>query len=139
MENLKTPTVSSSVRSWDHQRRLRCRRDSAEGRAKARRIDCEAYPVYGPKVIAGISTVTDTIRDRSLRSRWFGSSKGADRARLNIRTGGKAFDALRASMALWASENAEAVEEIYGNMTDEAALEGCDDRFRDIIEPLPRY
>ena len=39
-------------------------------------------------------------------------------------------------MALWAEQNAEAVEEIYGNMTDEPALEGCDDRFLDIVEPL---
>jgi hypothetical protein len=94
------------------------------------------YPVYGPKVIAGISTVTDTIRDRSLSVKMVRKSPRERTARLSIRKEGKAFDALRASMALWAEQNAEAVEEIYGNMTDEPALEGCDDRFLDIVEPL---
>jgi hypothetical protein len=94
------------------------------------------YPVYGPKVLAGISTVSDTIRDRSLSIRMARKSPKERTARLNMRKEGKAFDALRASLELWAEQNGAAIEEIYDNSADEPGLSHCDDRFLDITEPL---
>jgi hypothetical protein len=94
------------------------------------------YKIYGPKVIAGISTVTDTIRDRSFLIRMTRKSPQERTERLSMRRQGKLFSDLRASMALWAEENGEAIQDIYDNLPDEPALAGCDDRFLDIVEPL---
>jgi hypothetical protein len=87
-------------------------------------------------VIAGISTVSDTIRDRSLSIKMVRKSPKERTARLNMRKERKTFDALRSSMTLWAEQNDQAVETIYDNLPDEPALDGCDDRFLDIVEPL---
>ena len=94
------------------------------------------YPVYGPKVMAGISTVSDTIRDRSFSVRMVRKSPTERTARFNLRREGKTFDALRSAIELWAEQNGQAIEAVYDGMAEEPALEGCDDRFLDIIEPL---
>lgn len=94
------------------------------------------YSVYGPKVITGISTVSDTIRDRSLSIKMVRKSPKERTARLSMRKEGKSFDTLRSSMALWAEQNDQGIEAIYDGMGDNSELEGCDDRFLDIIEPL---
>jgi Protein of unknown function (DUF3631) len=94
------------------------------------------YKIFGPKVIAGISTVTDTIRDRSFLIRMTRKSPKERTERLSMRRDGQFFGDLRASMALWAEENGEAIQRIYDDLPDEPALVGSDDRFLDIVEPF---
>jgi hypothetical protein len=94
------------------------------------------FPVYGPKVLSGIATVTDTIRDRSLPIRMIRKSRGERIVRLNMRREGEKLGQLAASMALWADENGETLERIYDDLPDQPELIGCDDRFLDIIDPV---
>jgi len=93
-------------------------------------------PVYGPKVLSGIATVTDTIRDRSLSIRMIRKSRKEKVVRFNLRREGQRLGELAASLALWAEANGEALERIYDDMPDQPELVGCDDRFLEIIDPL---
>lgn len=99
-------------------------------------FELKRFAVYGPKVLAGINTVTETIKDRSLLIRMTRKAPGETVERLNMRVEGATFDQLRASMATWAEQNSEAIEKVYESLPQEGALKNCDDRFLDIIEPL---
>jgi ribosomal protein L19 len=94
------------------------------------------FPVYGPKLLSGISTVRDTIRDRSLPIKMMRKSPKEKTARLNMRREEKTFTDLSRSLALWAEENGEMIEQVYDDLPEEPALVGCDDRFLDILESL---
>jgi hypothetical protein len=94
------------------------------------------FPIYGPKVLAGIATVSDTIRDRSLCIRMIRKSPKEHTERLSMRKEGLRFKELRAILAQWAEQNSEAIEKIYDSLKEQPELKGCDDRFLDIAEPL---
>jgi hypothetical protein len=94
------------------------------------------FPIYGPKVLAGIATVSDTIRDRSLCIRMIRKSPKERTERLSMRKEGPRFKELRAILAQWAEQNSEAIEKIYDSLKEQPELRGCDDRFLDIAEPL---
>ena len=94
------------------------------------------FPVYGPKVLSGIATVTDTIRDRSLPIRMIRKSRTEKVVRFNLRREAQKLNDLQAAIALWAKENGEAIERIYDDLPDQPELIGCDDRFLDIVDPL---
>jgi CHC2 zinc finger len=94
------------------------------------------FPVYGPKVLSGIATVSDTIRDRSLPIRMIRKSRKEKVIRFNMRREGQRLGEIAASMALWAGENGEMIEKIYDDLPDQPELAGCDDRFLDIIDPI---
>jgi hypothetical protein len=94
------------------------------------------FPVYGPKVLSGIATVTDTIRDRSLPIRMIRKSRQEKIPRFNLRREGQKLGELQAAIELWAEENGEIIEKIYDDLPDQPELAGCDDRFLDIIDPL---
>jgi len=94
------------------------------------------FPVYGPKVLSGIATVTDTIRDRSLPIRMIRKSRSEKVVRFNLRREKKSLGQLQVSMALWAEQNCEAIGRIYDELPDQPELANCDDRFLDIVDPL---
>jgi hypothetical protein len=94
------------------------------------------FYVYGPKVIAGINTVTDTIWDRSFSIKMVRKAPQEQTERLNMRTEGNLFEPYRLSLELWAERNGPLVQDLYDTMDRETALQGCDDRFVDIAEPL---
>ena len=99
-------------------------------------MGAEKISVYGPKVLSGIATVSDTIRDRSLPIRMTRKSRKEKIIRFNLRREGQRLGEIAASMAFWAEENGEMIEKIYDDLPDEPELAGCDDRFLDIIDPL---
>jgi hypothetical protein len=94
------------------------------------------FSVYGPKSIAGINAVTDTIRDRSFPVKMLRKSPQEQTERLNMRTQGSLFEEYRLSLDLWAEKNGPLVQAIYDALDRQTALKGCDDRFVDIVEPL---
>jgi hypothetical protein len=94
------------------------------------------FPIYGPKVLSGIATVTDTIRDRSLCIKMIRKSPKERTERLNMRKEKPRFDVLTTTMTQWAEQNGDAIEKIYDSLKEQPELEGCDDRFLDIAEPL---
>jgi Protein of unknown function (DUF3631) len=94
------------------------------------------YNVYGPKVLAGISSVTETIRDRSFSIKMTRQSKTEKRARLKMRKEKSRLESMRSAAKVWAAENGKAIQQIYDSMTEDERLGSCDDRFIDIAEPL---
>jgi len=96
------------------------------------------WNTYGPKVISGISNVTDTIADRSLvikmvrRVRATETLERFRRHKLAKELGDVVFQ-----LKIWAAAKAADIQGIYEGITEEPdELKECDDRFLDIVEPL---
>jgi hypothetical protein len=93
------------------------------------------FPVYGPKVLAGLETLTDALADRCFMIRMQRSP--ARLPRLNLRKIEDTAHRLRDGLAAWAEVNGDAVAEAYEGLPDELpALTRFEDRFQDIAEPL---
>src|SRR4029453_4300290 len=96
------------------------------------------WNTYGPKVISGITNVTDTIRDRSFvvkmirRVRVAGPLEGFRRHKLAKEFGDIAFQ-----LKIWAAASGESIQGIYEAIEKEPEeLRVCVDFFLDIAEPL---
>jgi hypothetical protein len=96
------------------------------------------WNTYGPKVISGITNVTDTIADRSLvikmirRVRATESLERFRRHKLAKELGDVVFQ-----LKIWRAAKASDIQGIYEGITQEPEeLKDCDDRFLDIVEPL---
>jgi hypothetical protein len=94
------------------------------------------FSVYGPKIISGISTVTETIRDRSFSITMTRKKSQEQTESLNMRIVGNLFEQCRFALAIWADRNGPAVQAAYDTMGKGRALQGLDDRFIDIAKPL---
>ena len=96
-----------------------------------------SYQIYGPKILAGIRSVTDTIRDRSLAIRMLRkvpNSATEKVERFNLRKLRNEFADKVYQLKLWAGARCVEIEEIYDRI--EVREKFDDDRFVDIIEPL---
>jgi hypothetical protein len=102
------------------------------------RFEVVYFGAYCPKVFAGLSSLTDTLEDRSLKLMMSRKTKAEHVERFNVRKQGKALEELRARLKLWAGERQKDVTDIYDVIDELVAVEskGLDDRLLDIIEPL---
>jgi hypothetical protein len=96
------------------------------------------WSTYGPKVIAGISNVTDTISDRSLVIKMIRRVRGAENLeRFRRHKLAKEFGDLVFQLKIWSAAKSSDIQAIYDAITVEPEeLKECDDRFLDIIEPF---
>ena len=95
----------------------------------------KSFPVYGPKVLAGLEALTDALADRCFLIRMQRSPSRLPR--LNLRKLESTAQRLRDGLAVWAEVNGDAVAEAYEGLPDELpALTRFEDRFQDIAEPL---
>jgi hypothetical protein len=85
-------------------------------------VGTKEIPRYGPKVLSGIATITDTIRDRSLPIRMIRKSRQEKIPRFNLRREGQKLGELQAAIELWAEENGEMIEKIYDDLPDQPEL-----------------
>lgn len=93
------------------------------------------FPVYGPKALAGIENVTDTIADRAFVIEMYRSDQRMPR--LNMRKLDTAFRVQRERLQRWTEAHQEIVRARYDDLPSELPeLAGFDDRFQDISEPL---
>jgi putative DNA primase/helicase len=107
----------------------RCERD------KAGNFRVQEFPVYGPKALAGIEALADTLSDRCFQIPMRRTGKRLPR--LNLRKIQPQVEAIRAQLTLWFSQKTEEIETVYEKFPDELPqLCGFDDRFQDISEPL---
>jgi hypothetical protein len=98
-------------------------------------LKVEEFRVYGPKALAGIEGIADTLADRSFQIQMERSVHRMPR--LNVRKLDELFTQLRAGLQGWAEHYGEQLAEIYDDLPDQlACLDGFDDRFQDIAEPL---
>jgi hypothetical protein len=95
----------------------------------------QEFPVYGPKALAGIENVTDTIADRAFVIEMYRSDQRMPR--LNMRKLESDFRVRRERLARWAEAHQESIRARYDDLPSELPeLSGFDDRFQDISEPL---
>jgi Protein of unknown function (DUF3631) len=104
-------------------------------RCNRKTFDVESYHVYGPKALAGIEGIADTLADRSFQIQM---ERSAERMpRLNLRKLDDLFAQLRAGLQGWADHYGKQLAELYDSLPDQLdCLNGFDDRFQDIAEPL---
>jgi hypothetical protein len=93
------------------------------------------YPTYGPKALAGIETLADTLSDRCFHIPMKRTPRRMPR--LNLRRLGDLGEEVRTKLTLWFEERAESLQTLYEQLPNETShLKGYDDRFQDICEPL---
>ena len=104
-------------------------------KTKGGSFEVKPFPVFGPKALAGIESLTDTLSDRSFQIQMQRASKRGPR--LNMRRLEDTAARIRASLDAWARQYGDAVQDTYEDLPDELpALSAFDDRFQDIAEPL---
>ncbi len=104
-------------------------------RCNRKTFDVESYHVYGPKALAGIEGIADTLADRSFQIQMERSPQRMPR--LNLRKLDDLFVQLRVGLQGWADQYGGQIAELYDDLPDQLdCLEGFDDRFQDIAEPL---
>src|SRR5919199_5450082 len=89
------------------------------------------FPVFGPKAIAGIGKLPDTIADRSVPIELRRRRAGEGVARFRVRKAEREGLSLRDAATAWAEANIERLSSAEPQLPDE-----LDDRAQDIIEPL---
>ena len=95
----------------------------------------EQYLVYGPKALAGIEGIADTLADRSFQIQMERSAQRMPR--LNLRKMDELFVQLRAGLQSWVEAHDKQIVETYDELPDQLdCLKEFDDRFQDISEPL---
>lgn len=95
----------------------------------------EQFDVYGPKALAGIESLADTLADRSFQIKMERCPKRM--SRLNRRKLEPIFNLIRNDFEAFAQERVEDIRETYNDLPDELpALSIFDDRLQDISEPL---
>src|SRR5262245_20027537 len=96
------------------------------------------FNTYGPKIIAGIATVTDTIADRSLIIKMIRRVRATETLeRFRLRKLVNELGRLVMDLKVWGKAKQKQVQEAYDAIdTEPDELKSADDRFLDIVEPL---
>ena len=97
-----------------------------------------SYSTYGPKIIAGIASVTDTIADRAIPIKMIRRVRSREPIeRFRFRKLASELSSVVFQLKIWAAAKGASVGAIYDGLGPEPdELKTCDDRFLDIIEPL---
>jgi len=94
-------------------------------------FDLKDFPVFGPKAIAGIGSLPDTIADRAITIALKRRAPNETIARFRWRDAQDEAKPTREGLACWASANIEALAEARPDIPSE-----LDDRAADVWEPL---
>jgi hypothetical protein len=94
-------------------------------------ISYQDFPVFGPKAVAGIGKLPDTVADRSIPIELQRRRRGEVVERFRLRKAGPEALPLRTAVDAWAEGHLEALAIAEPELPDE-----LDDRAQDIIEPL---
>jgi hypothetical protein len=99
------------------------------------KFEIKEYDVFGPKALAGIESLADTLADRCFQIPMQRTSKRLPR--LNLRRLKPMADDLQHQIRLWFAQKTDEIEALYEGLPDELhQLKKFDDRFQDISEPL---
>jgi len=94
------------------------------------------HGVYRPVALAGISTLPDTVSDRSLKVELIRKRGDEKVGRLQIERLDNKLQKIRDDLHIFALSNAHIVIEAYNQFQDNLVPEGVDDRLRDAFEVM---
>ena len=94
------------------------------------------FNAYGPKVLAGIKGIADTVEDRSFKVPMARKTKTEVIRRFNVRALDSTIKKIQEDSFLWALRYATDVSDVYDELTEVPGTECLDDRMKDIVEPL---
>jgi hypothetical protein len=94
------------------------------------------YDAFCPKILAGIARIVDTLEDRCFKVPMVRKTPAERIERFNLRRQGAGLADLRGRLDLWGKASRSDIELVYDDIDRASGLEGLDDRFRDICEPL---
>lgn len=104
-------------------------------RSKGGEFTIERFDAYGPKALAGIEALADTLSDRSFQVQMKRATKRLPR--LSGRRLDPIAERLRTGLSTWALANEKQISDASEGLPDEVpSLAGFDDRMQDISEPL---
>src|SRR5262249_52049639 len=96
------------------------------------------YNTYGPKVVSGIASVSDTIADRSLVVQMIRRIRAVEPVeRFRLRKLASELGDVVLQLKVWAAARSSDIQSVYDGIGKEPDdLKEADDRFLDIVEPL---
>ncbi len=104
-------------------------------KSKGGQFEVKEYLTYGPKALAGIESLADTLADRAFMVQM--QRTPTRMQRLNVRRLDDTVRDLRVALAQWAAVHEREVQATYEGLPDELGiLRKFDDRFQDISESL---
>jgi hypothetical protein len=95
------------------------------------KLDLMDYPIFCPKVLAGIGRLPRTVDDRAIKLRLKRKADGEAAMKYRRREAREFLSPLQERLAAWVEENVEAIAGIYPTLP-----EGLNDRAEDCWEPL---
>jgi hypothetical protein len=94
------------------------------------------FPVYSPKILAGINQISDSIKDRSFRIAMVRKTQDEKTVRFNLRKEKEQIQNLKESSYMFALRYAQDIGEIYEGIGEIQEIESLNDRQKDIMEPV---
>jgi len=94
------------------------------------------YQAYGPKALAGISQLSETIMDRTIKVHLLRKKNSEKVERFNLNKMEPFLNRLKDDLHIFALEFGSQIADIYGDAEKLKVNEELDDRAKDIFEPL---
>lgn len=99
-------------------------------------FEARYYHAYCPKALAGLTSLPDTLDDRTLRIDMTRKKKSEKTERLNLRKCGEELTRLRDDLYLVGLGYDKEVTEFYDEAEELDIPQELDDRLKDVLEPL---
>ncbi|MDA2921089.1 DUF3631 domain-containing protein, partial [Desulfobacterota bacterium AH_259_B03_O07] len=111
------------------------RHDGVVGRCEGKEHKVRFHDVFRPIALSGISSLPDTVSDRSLKIELARKKRGEKVERLAYRSQDK-YQQIRDDLHMFALSNASTIMQAYSQFDDSLIPSECDDRLRDAFETL---
>jgi hypothetical protein len=147
----RLPSITGGALPWDEAENLFNQRDKGdlisilntayrkEGivrRCEGKDHRIKTYGVYRPIALAGISSLPDTVADRSLKMELIRKRGDEKVGRLQIGRLDSQLQEIRDELHIFALDNAHHILEAYNEFEDDLIPSGADDRLRDAFEVM---
>lgn len=147
----RLPAITAGTLCWDEAENLHNHKEKGERleilnsayRKGAKVPRCEGedhqvnfYEVFRPIALAGISTLPDTVADRSLKTELIRKRRDEKVKRLQVDRLQPELQSLRDGLHIFALERASIIVEAYSQFQDDLIPKEVDDRLRDAFEIL---
>jgi len=147
----RLPAITGGTLLWDEAERLikqkelgelisilntAYRKEGKVSRCEGKDHKVKSYGVYRPVALSGISSLPDTVSDRSLKIELIRKRREEKTKRLQIDRSHDQFQKIRDDLCLFALDNATMIIEAYNEFDHSLIPDDVDDRLRDGFEVM---